>query len=310
MSTVFANDFLPQRHTVRRPTGSSSTPPARRSAGSPRSSRMRLRASTRPDYSPHVDMGDNIIVLNAEKIRVTGNKLSDKFYYQHTGYIGNLKSIALGKLLKEHPERAIEIAVKGMLPKNTLGRKMFRKLHVFAGGKHPHTGPAAQAAGPVRPFSHPFLRDPTDGRVTTCHDQLRHRPTQDRHGPRLPQARQRQDHRQRAFARRVLRSRDRPHDRPPAARAHAAGRPLRRQASGRGGGITGQAGAIRHGITRALMSYDETLRKPAARRRLRHARRARGRAQEGRPPQGPSRSAVLEALSADPASAVSAWGIV
>ena len=72
------------------------------------------------------------------KIAVTGNKLDDKMYHHHTGYMGNLKSIALGKLLKEHPERALQFAVKGMLPKNTLGRNMYRKLHVFAGGEHPH----------------------------------------------------------------------------------------------------------------------------------------------------------------------------
>jgi large subunit ribosomal protein L13 len=98
----------------------------------------RLKGKHKTDYSPHVDMGDNLIVLNAEKIKVTGAKLDDKMYHQHTGYMGNLKSIALGKLLQEHPERAIQFAVKGMLPKNTLGRKMFRKLHVFAGSKHPH----------------------------------------------------------------------------------------------------------------------------------------------------------------------------
>jgi large subunit ribosomal protein L13 len=98
----------------------------------------RLKGKHKVDYSPHVDMGDNLIVLNAEKIKVTGAKLDDKMYHQHTGYMGNLKSIALGKLLQEHPERAIQFAVKGMLPKNTLGRKMFRKLHVFAGAKHPH----------------------------------------------------------------------------------------------------------------------------------------------------------------------------
>jgi large subunit ribosomal protein L13 len=98
----------------------------------------RLKGKHKADYSPHVDMGDNLIVLNAEKIHVTGNKLEDKFYHQHTGYMGNLKSIALGKLLKEHPERALQFAVKGMLPKNTLGRMMFRKLHVFAGTQHPH----------------------------------------------------------------------------------------------------------------------------------------------------------------------------
>jgi large subunit ribosomal protein L13 len=106
----------------------------------------RLRGKHKADYSPHVDMGDHIVVLNAEKIAVTGNKLDDKIYYHHTGAIGGIKSIALGKLLKEHPERAIQFAVKGMLPKNTLGRFMFRKLHVFAGDKHPH---AAQQPKPL-----------------------------------------------------------------------------------------------------------------------------------------------------------------
>jgi large subunit ribosomal protein L13 len=91
------------------------------------------------DYSPHVDMGDHIVVVNAEKVHVTGRKLTDKIYYHHTGHIGGIKSIALEKLLKEHPERVIEFAVKGMLPKNILGRRMYRKLHVFAGGKHPHS---------------------------------------------------------------------------------------------------------------------------------------------------------------------------
>ncbi len=99
---------------------------------------MRLRGKHKPSYTPHVDCGDNIIVLNAEKITVTGAKLKDKIYYHHTGAIGGIKSIALGKMLAEHPERAIEIAVKGMLPKGPLGRKMFKKLHVFAGAKHPH----------------------------------------------------------------------------------------------------------------------------------------------------------------------------
>jgi large subunit ribosomal protein L13 len=98
----------------------------------------RLKGKHKTDYSPHVDMGDHIVVVNAEKIRVTGRKLKDKVYYHHTGYIGGIKSIALDKLLNEHPERAIQFAVKGMLPKNTLGRRMFRKLHVFAGGQHPH----------------------------------------------------------------------------------------------------------------------------------------------------------------------------
>jgi large subunit ribosomal protein L13 len=100
---------------------------------------LRLKGKHKADYSPHVDTGDHIVVLHAEKIAVTGNKLDDKMYHHHTGYIGNLKSITLGKLLKEHPERALEFAVKGMLPKTTLGRRMFRKLHVFAGDKHPHS---------------------------------------------------------------------------------------------------------------------------------------------------------------------------
>lgn len=98
----------------------------------------RLRGKHKPEYTPHVDTGDYLIVINAEKIRVTGAKLTDKFYHHHTGHIGNLKSIALGKLLETKPERAIQYAVKGMLPKNTLGRNMFKKLHVFAGDKHPH----------------------------------------------------------------------------------------------------------------------------------------------------------------------------
>ena len=105
----------------------------------------RLKGKHKADYSPHVDMGDHLIVINAEKVHVTGAKLEDKIYHHHTGYLGNLKSIALGKLLQEHPERALEFAVKGMLPKNPLGRKMFRKLHVFAGEKHPHTAQQPKA---------------------------------------------------------------------------------------------------------------------------------------------------------------------
>jgi large subunit ribosomal protein L13 len=93
-----------------------------------------------------VDTGDHIIVLNAEKIRVTGDKLKDKIYYWHTGAIGGIKSKSLEKMLAEHPERAIEFAVKGMLPKNPLGRAMFKKLHVFQGAKHPH---AAQQPKPL-----------------------------------------------------------------------------------------------------------------------------------------------------------------
>jgi large subunit ribosomal protein L13 len=100
---------------------------------------LRLKGKHKADYSPHVDMGDHIVVVNAEQVCVTGAKMTDKIYYHHTGAIGGIKSIALGKLLKEHPERVIQIAVKGMLPKTVLGRRMYRKLHVFAGDKHPHS---------------------------------------------------------------------------------------------------------------------------------------------------------------------------
>ena len=99
----------------------------------------RLRGKHKPEYTPHVDTGDYIVVINAEKITVTGNKLAKKIYYHHTGYIGNLKSITLGKLLDKHPERVIEKAVKGMLPRNPLGRAMYRKLKVYAGNEHPHS---------------------------------------------------------------------------------------------------------------------------------------------------------------------------
>lgn len=98
----------------------------------------RLRGKHKPEYTPHVDTGDYIVVINAEKIHVTGNKMKQKIYYHHTGYIGNLKSISLEKLLQKAPTRVIETAVKGMLPKNPLGRAMFKKLKVFAGAEHSH----------------------------------------------------------------------------------------------------------------------------------------------------------------------------
>ncbi len=98
----------------------------------------RLRGKHKPEYTPHVDTGDYIVVVNAEKVRVTGNKEKDKMYYRHSGYIGNLKSISLGKLRQTHPDRIIKTAVRGMLPKNPLGRAMFRKLKVYAGSEHSH----------------------------------------------------------------------------------------------------------------------------------------------------------------------------
>jgi large subunit ribosomal protein L13 len=104
----------------------------------------RLRGKHKPVYTPHVDTGDYLVVINADKIAVTGNKLQDKLYHRFTGYVGNLKTQSLQQVLDTHPERAIEIAVKGMLPKNPLGRAMFRKLKVYAGTEHPHTAQQPQ----------------------------------------------------------------------------------------------------------------------------------------------------------------------
>ncbi len=104
----------------------------------------RLRGKHKPVYTPHVDTGDYLIVVNAEKIHVTGNKLTQKEYHRFTGYIGNLKTETLAQALDRHPERVIEIAVKGMLPKNPLGRAMYRKLKVYKGSEHPHAAQQPQ----------------------------------------------------------------------------------------------------------------------------------------------------------------------
>ena len=98
----------------------------------------RLRGKHKPEYTPHADMGDYIIVLNVDKIRVTGNKAADKMYHSHTGFPGGLKTVNFEKLLAHKPEKVLELAVKGMLPKNPLGRAMFRKLKVYAGAEHEH----------------------------------------------------------------------------------------------------------------------------------------------------------------------------
>lgn len=97
-----------------------------------------LRGKHKPIYTPHIDCGDYVIVVNAEKINVTGQKLDQKIYYRHSGYPGGLKQVTLRRQLQTHPERVIEAAVRGMLPKNRLGRKMFRKLKVYDGPNHPH----------------------------------------------------------------------------------------------------------------------------------------------------------------------------
>jgi large subunit ribosomal protein L13 len=104
----------------------------------------RLRGKHKAVYTPHVDTGDYIVVINAEKVTVTGNKAKDKMYYNHSGYMGGMKEINFEDLIQKAPERVIETAVKGMLPKNPLGRAMFRKLKVYAGKEHKHSAQQPQ----------------------------------------------------------------------------------------------------------------------------------------------------------------------
>jgi large subunit ribosomal protein L13 len=99
-----------------------------------------LRGKHKPIYTPHLDVGDNVVVVNAEKIRLTGKKADQKTYFRHTGYMGGEKHIPYKRMLETHPERVVELAVKGMLPKNALGRAMYKKLKVYAGAEHPHQG--------------------------------------------------------------------------------------------------------------------------------------------------------------------------
>ena len=107
---------------------------------------IRIRGKHKAEFTPHVDTGDYVVVINAEKVRVTGNKLDDKIYNHHTGFPGGIKSISLAKLMQKSPEKVVEIAVKGMMPKSKLGRSMISKLKVYAGSEHPH---AAQQPQPL-----------------------------------------------------------------------------------------------------------------------------------------------------------------
>lgn len=104
-----------------------------------------LRGKHKPDWTPHVDNGEYVVVINAERIVLTGRKLSDKKYYRHSGYPGHLKEVSAGRMLETHPERVIEHAVRGMLPKNKLGRSLLQKLKVYAGEKHPHEAQRPEA---------------------------------------------------------------------------------------------------------------------------------------------------------------------
>jgi large subunit ribosomal protein L13 len=105
----------------------------------------RIRGKHNPLYTPHADTGDNIIVINAEKVVLTGRKMDQKRYYRHSGYMGGLKETPIREMLAKKPEAVIQFAVKGMLPKNRLGRKLFKKLKVYAGGEHPHSAQRPQA---------------------------------------------------------------------------------------------------------------------------------------------------------------------
>lgn len=139
-----------------------------------------LKGKHNPLYSPHLDTGDHVVVINAAKIRLTGGKLTGKFYYRHSQYPGGLRVTALQKVLDDHPTRVIEHAVKGMLPHNSLGRQMYRKLRVYAGAKHPHEAQAAAGRGllpqdlvaatpvqvpaPASPTEQPQASSPASGR--------------------------------------------------------------------------------------------------------------------------------------------------
>ena len=107
---------------------------------------LRIRGKHKAEFTPHVDTGDYVVVINAEKVRVTGNKLDEKIYNHHTGFPGGIKSISLAKLMQKSPEKVVEMAVKGMMPKSKLGRSMISKLKVYAGSEHPH---AAQQPQPL-----------------------------------------------------------------------------------------------------------------------------------------------------------------
>ena len=106
---------------------------------------LRLRGKHKPEFTSHIDTGDFVVVVNCEKVKVTGNKAKGKIYHAHSGYPGGLKSISFEKLIERAPERVIQNAVKGMLPKNALGRAMFKKLKVYAGSEHPHGAQQPQA---------------------------------------------------------------------------------------------------------------------------------------------------------------------
>ena len=216
------------------------------------------------------------------KVAVTGNKLKDKMYHHVTGYVGNLKRSASKSSLQKAPERVIETAVRGMLPRNPLGRAMMKKLRIFAGPEHT-PGTAARR----------WISENGTGHGTT--DELRNRPPQDLHGAYSSTAAT-GHHRQRSSTGHVFRPRDRAHGCAPGAVVTDMSDKIDVNVTVTGGGTTGQAGAIRHGIARPCRVRREYA-FAAAPCRVSDPRCSNGRAQESRSAQGAQASAVLEALT-------------
>src|SRR5690554_363695 len=209
---------------------------------------LRLKGKHKPEYTPHVDTGDYIVVINADKVQVTGKKTTDKMYYRHTGYPGGLKSMSFEKLLDYKPEQVIELAVKGMLPKNPLGRAMYKKMKVYAGAEHhmQHSSHKNLSWDKIMAVTQYY----GTGRRKTSTARVFLRPGT---GSIVVNNRDLETYFGRDTNRMVVRQ-------PLVLTENLDKFDVFVNVSG--GGDNGQAGAIRHGITRALMQYDETLRSP------------------------------------------------
>ena len=271
-------DLLRQAHRRRRATGTSSTPPTRCSAASPAQIALRLRGKHKPIYTPHVDTGDFIVVTNVDKLRVTGNKAEDKLYHRHTGYPGGISHDQLREDAGALPRPRAGEGGQGHAAQGPARLRDDQEAQVLRRRRASALGAAAQ--------------DRSTSEPDTNHDRqllLRHRPPQDVGGARVPQAGHGQDRRQRQAGRRVLLARDRPHGRAPAARAdqprddvrHHGQRDRRRRVR------PGRRGAPRHHARADRLR--RAAEADAVEGRARHARRARSRAQEGRPAQGATR---------------------
>ena len=232
--------------------GISSMPRARRSDVWPRASQTSREARGSRRYTPHVDTGDFVVVVNAEKVVVTGKKLEQKRYYRHSGYPGGLRSRTLAEQLERRPTEVIRAAVKGMLPRNKLGRAQIGKLKIYAGPDHPHQAqqPEQLPSATRRSKEQSEPARPVPG----------HRQAQDVGCPRDPATRRRRHVGERPVARGVLPAGVAAHRRARAAPRRRPRGTVRSGARLHGGGIAGQAGALRHGIARALVEADPNLR--------------------------------------------------